>query len=96
MWKSWQSWTVNGSVLNQRLADAANSMRETGDIINSGYSERQQAQDRSNQGFDQYIRDTATLENTSTGGRSELNWNNADAIAKSRPTEYRVVPLSDL
>jgi hypothetical protein len=96
LWKSWQSWAVNGDVLSNRLFAAAQSMRETGDIITGAYWERQHAQDRVNLGFDQYIRDAAQLENTDTGQRWNGSWLDVSAIAQSNPARYRVVPLSDL
>ncbi|MFN2460629.1 MAG: hypothetical protein ABR591_08080 [Candidatus Velthaea sp.] len=96
LWKSWQSWGVNGNVLTNRLSAAAQSMRETGDIITGAYWERQHAQDRAALGFDQYIRDAAQLENTETGRRWNGSWMDASVMVKSNPARYRIVPLGEL
>lgn len=71
MWRSWQSWGVSSGVLTGRLTAAAQSMRETGDIITGAYWDRQHASSTAAAGFDQYIRDSATLEHIGSGDRAK-------------------------
>lgn len=96
MWKSWQSWGVSSGVLNGRLTAAAQSMRETGDIITGAYWDRQHANDRVSLGFSQYMRDTAQLEDVSTGQRYNGSYLDASTIVQNNPVKYRIVPVSEL
>lgn len=96
LWKSWQSWRVSGSVLNGRLVAAAQSMRETGDIITGAYWARQHANDQTALGFDQYIRDTAQLEDVTTGRRYNGSYFDASTIVQHDPVKYRIVPVGEL
>ncbi|HEY0380830.1 MAG TPA: hypothetical protein VGC72_01285 [Candidatus Elarobacter sp.] len=96
MWRSWQSWGVSSGVLTGRLTAAAQSMRETGDIITGAYWERQHATSSAAAGFDQYIRDAATVEHIETGARAEGRWMDAQAIVDRDPTRWRIVPTSEL
>jgi len=96
MWRSWQSWGVSSGVLTGRLTAAAQSMRETGDIITGAYWERQHATSSAAYGFDQYIRDTATIEHLGTGARAEGNFLDAQAIVDHDPSRWRIVPSSEL
>jgi len=96
MWRSWQSWGVSSGVLTGRLTAAAQSMREAGDIITGAYWDRQHATSSAAAGFDQYIRDSATLEHIGTGSRAEGPWADAQAIVDHDPTRWRIVPTSEL
>lgn len=96
LWKSWRSWNVNGNVLTGRLTAAAQSMRETGDIITGAYWARQHANEQTAYGFDQYIRDTAQLEDVSTGRRYNGSYLDASAIVQHNPVKYRIVPIGEL
>jgi hypothetical protein len=96
MWRSWQSWGVSSGVLTGRLTAAAQSMREAGDIITGAYWERQHASSSAAYGFDQYIRDSATLEHIASGSRAEGPWADAQAIVDRDPTRWRIVPTSEL
>jgi hypothetical protein len=96
LWKSWRSWNVNGNVLTGRLTAAAQSMRETGDIITGAYWAREHAQDQAAYGFDQYIRDTAQLEDVTTGRRYNGSYLDASAIVQRNPVKYRIVPIGEL
>ncbi|MBF6594458.1 MAG: hypothetical protein IVW51_08425 [Thermaceae bacterium] len=58
--QTWASWSINPAVYTERLMAAAQSMRETGDIITSAYNNRQRTYDSINKGWDQYICDAAT------------------------------------
>jgi hypothetical protein len=96
MWRSWQSWGVSSGVLTGRLTAAAQSMREAGDIITGAYWERQHANSTAAAGFDQYIRDSATLEHIGSGSRAEGPWADAQAIVDRDPARWRIVPTSEL
>jgi hypothetical protein len=96
MWRSWQTWGVRSGVLTGRLTAAAQSMRETGDIITGAYWERQHATSGAAIGFDQYIRDTATLEHIESGARADGRWMDAQAIVDRDPSRWRIVPTSEL
>jgi hypothetical protein len=92
----WGSWSINPSVFTQRLMAAAQSMRETGDIITSGYNDRSRAYDSINKGWDQYIRDTATLEYIDGSRADDVSANFANWLVKEDPQNWRIVPPSEL
>ncbi len=96
LWKSWQSWGVNSGVLTSRLTAAAQSMRETGDIITGAYWARQHAGEQTSFGFDQYIRGTAQLEEVTTGRRWNGSYFDASTIVEHDPVNYRIVPIGEL
>lgn len=96
LWKSWQSWGVNSGVLTSRLSAAAQSMRETGDIITGAYWARQHGGEQTALGFDQYIRDTAQLEDVNTGRRWNGSYFDASTIVEHDPVNYRIVPIGEL
>jgi hypothetical protein len=96
MWKSWQSWGVSSGVLTGRLTAAAQSMRETGDIITGAYWDRQHANARTSLGFSQYIRETAQLEDVTTGRRYNGSYFDASTIVQHDPVKYRIVPVGEL
>src|SRR5947209_10198453 len=96
LWKSWQSWGVNSGVLTSRLTAAAQSMRETGDIITGAYWARQHAGEQTSLGFDQYIRGTAQLEDVNTGRRWNGSYFDASTIVERDPVNYRIVPVGEL
>lgn len=68
----WGHWKVADHVFQQRLAHAAQSMRETGEIIRGVNARRQAAQERSNAAWDHHIRGTWVYEDTETGERHEV------------------------
>lgn len=94
--QTWASWSINPAVFTQRLMAAAQSMRETGDIITSGYNERSRAYDSINKGWDQYIRDTATLEYVDGSRADDVSANFANWLVKEDPQNWRIVPGSEL
>jgi hypothetical protein len=96
MWKSWQSWGVSSGVLTGRLTAAAQSMRETGDIITGAYWDRQHANAQTSLGFSQYIRETAQLEDVTTGKRYNGSYFDASTIVEQNPVKYRIVPIGEL
>ncbi|MEA2719390.1 MAG: hypothetical protein QOJ39_1254, partial [Candidatus Eremiobacteraeota bacterium] len=96
MWASWQSWGVSSGVLTGRLTAAAQSMRETGDIITGAYWDRQHANAQTSLGFSQYLRDTAQLEDVTTGRRYNGSYFDASTIVEQNPVKYRIVPVGEL
>jgi hypothetical protein len=96
LWKSWQSWGVNAGVLNGRLTAAAQSMRETGDIITGAYWARQHANEQTSLGFSQYLRETAQLEDVQTGLRYNGSYFDASTLVQNNPVKYRIVPIGEL
>ena len=90
----WRSWSLNQQMLRDRMQDAASKMRQTSEILRSAARGQSEAFDRSNKGFDYYIRGVEVLENTSTGVRGNFDRDYADAVVKADPTKYRLVPPS--
>jgi hypothetical protein len=70
MLKIWNSWSVDKSVLMERMVSAAKSMRETNDILQSVHANRQQSQDRLSAAFGHHIRGTVLVADERTGQRS--------------------------
>ncbi|MBP6765197.1 MAG: hypothetical protein KA141_09380 [Rubrivivax sp.] len=70
MLKIWNSWSVDKSVLMERMVSAARSMRETNDILQSVHANRQQSQDRLSAAFGHHIRGTVVVADTQSGQRS--------------------------
>ncbi|MDP9110832.1 MAG: hypothetical protein M3M96_04290 [Candidatus Eremiobacteraeota bacterium] len=96
MWRSWQSWGVDRGVLTGRMVAAAQSMRETGALISGANASTQRASSSAAAGFDQYIRDAATVEHIDSGARAEGSAFSAQAIVDRDPTKFRIVPASEL
>ena len=90
----WRSWSLNQQMLRDRMQNAANKMRQTSEILRSAARGQSEAFDRSNKGFDYYIRGVEVLENTSTGGRGNFDRDFADSVVKADPTKFRLVPPS--
>jgi hypothetical protein len=91
--RSWASWSIHRSVLAQRMQQTAQTMRETGELLVSGGSQR--AFDGVNAGWGQYIRGVATLEDPDRR-RSEVDQSFADHVVRSDPQRYRIVPTNEL
>ena len=90
----WRSWSLNQQMLRDRMQDAANKMRQTGEILRSAARGQSEAFDRANKGFDYYIRGVEVLEHTPSGARGNFDRDFADAVVKADPTKYRLVPPS--
>ncbi len=73
MLKVWNSWTVDKSVLMERVVSAAKSMRETQDILNSVHAGQQASQDRLSTAWGHHLRGTVVVANTDTG-RASTEW----------------------
>jgi hypothetical protein len=93
--KIWGSWSVNPAVFAERLRKAAESMRETSDLLSSANSNRQRAYDGINAGWSEYFRDVATLE-TNGGDRSQVNASFASNVVQNDPNNFRMVPPNEL
>ncbi|MFI5375876.1 MAG: hypothetical protein ACHQ8D_14700, partial [Candidatus Rokuibacteriota bacterium] len=90
----WRSWSLNQQMLRDRMQDAANKMRQTGEILRSAARGQSEAFDRANKGFDYYIRGVEVLEHAPSGARGNFDRDFADAVVKADPTKYRLVPPS--
>ena len=73
MLKVWNSWTVDKSVLMERLVSAAKSMRETQDILQSAQANRQQSQDRLSEAWGHHLRGTVVVGDNQSG-RQSTEW----------------------
>ena len=90
----WRSWSLNQQMLRDRMQDAANKMRQTGEILRSAARGQSEAYDRANKGFSYYMRGLEVLENTQSGKRANFDRDYADLLVKSDPLKYRLVPPS--
>jgi hypothetical protein len=90
----WRSWSLNQQMLRDRMQDAANKMRQTGEILRSAARGQSDAYDRANKGFSYYIRAVEVLEHTPTGGRGNFDRDFADRVVRDDPTKFRLVPPS--
>lgn len=90
----WRSWSLNQQMLRDRMQDAANKMRQTGEILRSAARGQSEAFDRANKGFDYYIQGVEVLEHTSSGARGNFDRDFAEAVVKADPTKFRLVPPS--
>ena len=94
MLQVWRSWSLNQQMLRDRLQDAANKMRQTGEILRAASRGQSEAFDRANKGFSHYIRGVEVLEHSPTGRRGNFDRDFADAVVKADPTKFRLVPPS--
>jgi hypothetical protein len=90
----WRSWSLNQQMLRDRLQDAADKMRQTGEILRSAARGQSEAYDRANKGFSYYLRGVEVLEQTASGRRGTFDGEFASAVVKADPTRYRLVPPS--
>lgn len=92
--RSWGSWSINPAVLSQRLQQAAQSMRETGELL-AGGGGSSRALAGLNAGWGQYIRGVATLEDGDRT-RSEVDQRFAESVVQADPNGFRIVPTNEL
>jgi hypothetical protein len=71
--KIWNSWTVDKSVLMERLVSAAKSMRETNEILRSTQANREASQDRLSAAWGHHLRGTVVVSDSNTG-RQSTEW----------------------
>ncbi len=98
-WAIWNSWSVDGKVLQKRMDSALQSMRETSAILQSSADYRSQVNDRINLAADQTIRGVTSVENVWTQRRGEIDTSLAEPVVDALNRagyEYRVVPLNEL
>lgn len=93
--QTWASWSINPSVFTERLMAAAQSMRGTSEIISSVNADRGRAYASINEGWNEYFRDLATVEDNG-GNRSQVNAGFASQLVQNDPVNWRVVPPSEL
>lgn len=73
MLRIWNSWSVDKSVLMERLVAAARSLRETQDILRSTHADREASQDRLSTAWGHHLRGTVTLRDADSG-RQSTEW----------------------
>lgn len=71
--KIWASWKTDDRVFQQRLARAAESMRESARLMSEANANRVAAQERANTAHDLQIRGTWWVEDRETGRRTEVS-----------------------
>ncbi len=81
----WRSWSLNQQMLRDRMQDAANKMRQTGEILRSAARGQSEAYDRANKGFSYYIRGVEVLEHIPSGKRGNFDRDYADLVVKADP-----------
>src|SRR6266849_7028142 len=69
MLKVWGSYTINPVVFTERLQHAAQTMKETAQMMRDTMAESSRAMHSAHEGWDQVIRGVQTIENTHTGRR---------------------------
>jgi hypothetical protein len=73
MMKIWASWAVDHRVLLDRMTQAAQSMRETGDILKGIHANQEASRERISAGWGHTIRGTVVVANNDTG-RQSTEW----------------------
>jgi hypothetical protein len=94
MLQVWRSWSLNQQMLRDRLQDAAQKMRQTSEILRAASRGQSEAFDRANKGFSNHIRGIEVLEHSPSGRRGNFDRDFADAVVKTDPTKFRLVPPS--
>ena len=96
----WQSWKTDDSVFQQRLLNAANSLRECGRIIQEANAFRQDAMERSTIAWDHIVRSTWPIEDQQTHSRYVAPQDVNAIVTKLNESEgsnrWRVVPYEEL
>jgi hypothetical protein len=87
-------------VLQGRINDAANKIREIGDMQYQGSRRRQQSGDRRFDNWIENFRGTRIVEDTHTGTRATVDLGHSTEIVRrlndQEPGRYREIPLRDL
>jgi hypothetical protein len=92
----WQSWSLSGKLLTERLTSAAESMRQAGEILRSANANTTATYAKVNLAWDQAIRGTATVEHIPSGARGDAEQRAVSELVKRDPVNYREVPISEL
>lgn len=98
--KIWQSWKTDDHIFQERLMNAANSLRECGRIIQAANAFRQDAMERSSIAWDHVVRSTWPIEDQQTHSRYVAPQDVNAAVSKLNESEgynrWRVVPFEEL
>jgi hypothetical protein len=95
----WKSWGVSQAVFRERMDAALKSMRETYQIMQATHDNQVRAYDNVNYAWGEILRGVTMIENVATGGRTEVNSNDAQGIVNSLNQQgynIQVVPLNQL
>jgi hypothetical protein len=79
--------SLNLQMLSERMQNAANKMRQTGEVLRSTARGRSEAFDRANKGFGYYIRGVEVAENNAHRWRGNCYRDFAEAVSEGRPYE---------
>ena len=91
----WGSWQISGKVIQERMQAAAESMRQTQEILRSTIQNQSNAFERANKGWDYYIRGVEIVRYEPTGEHSKpLDRDWADWLHKQDPLKFTVLPAS--
>jgi hypothetical protein len=100
MLKVWGSYTINPAVFAERLQHAAQTMKETAQMMRDTMAETSRAMHSAHEGWDQVIRGVQTVENTNTGRRwtvdNEWSQQLVDHLSADTGHPWRIVPPSEL
>ena len=96
----WQSWKTDDRVFQERLMNAAQSLRECGRIISEANAFRQDAMERSSMAWDHYVRGTWPIEDQQTHARY-ISEQDVNAVVRQLnesegQARWRVVPYDQL
>jgi len=98
--KIWQSWKTDDHIFQERLMNAANSLRECGRIIQAANAFRQDAMERSSMAWDHIVRGTWPIEDQQTHSRAIAQQDVNAVVSKLNESEgynrWRVVPFEEL
>jgi len=99
MWEMWKSWTVNPAVFRERMDQAVQSMRETSQIIQGAYENRQRTNDNVNTAWSQAMRGVTSIEDLAGQRRWDVDTGSAQDMVNrlnEQGYQFRVVPLPEL
>lgn len=97
----WQSWKVHDRVFAERLKNAAERMRQVGEIIRSTTEYRTRVQDNANAAWDHVIRGDWPAEDLQTGRRADIDNMDLRLVVQNLNRQagyerYREVPFNQL
>ena len=96
----WNSALTAPHVIQERLDNALNSLREAGEIWRQSTQNRHQAEQRIADNWTEVLRGTRVIEDTRTGTRVDANLAYSaeivDRLNRQSPGRYREIPLREL
>jgi len=96
----WNSALTAQHVIQERLDNALNSLREAGEIWRQTTQNRQQAEQRMADNWTEAFRGTRVIEDTRTGTRADVPLGYSaeivDRLNRQSPGRYREIPLREL